>query len=379
LAERTSEPACTVETITTAAGLEALAADWDALVLAMARPSPFLLHGWLVEWWRHFGEGRTLAVAVAKREGRLVGAAPVYVARSRGVRVARFLGAHESSLGDLLLAAGEERKTGRLLVDELLEQPFDYADFYGLPADSALAASAEPRFVERVDAPVLQLPDGWEAAYAAKTSSKQRNLHRRRLRQLEEVGPVEFLISRTPEELESALAEAFQLHELRWRGRPDGSTFGTRTGQEFHRAAALRLADADLVRIVLMRVGGRPAAFHYIFALDGVMISHRLGFDPALARYSPGLVTTLETLRAASEEGLRRVEFLGGAERYKVELADGLEPLSEAIGLARTAVGSVAARRQLGVIALRKALKRSERLQRLYLNGVGGKLRRHRQ
>ncbi len=128
-----------------------------------------------------------------------------------------------------------------------------------------------------------------------------------------------------------------------------------------------------------MRVGGRPAAFHYIFALDGVMISHRLGFDPALARYSPGLVTTLETLRAASEEGLRRVEFLGGAERYKVELADGLEPLSEAIGLARTAVGSVAARRQLGVIALRKALKRSERLQRLYLNGVGEKLRRHRQ
>ena len=139
-------------------------AGWDDLVRGAPRPSPFLLHGWLVEWWRHFGEGRTLAVAVAKREGRLVGAAPVYVARSRGVRVARFLGAHESSLGDLLLAAGEERKTGRLLVDELLEQPFDYADLYGLPADSALAASAEPRFVERVDAPVLQLPDGWEAA-----------------------------------------------------------------------------------------------------------------------------------------------------------------------------------------------------------------------
>jgi len=381
LATDTSQPdsACTVETITTAAGLESLAAEWDDLVRAMARPSPFLLHGWLVEWWRHFGPGRTLAVAVAKRQGRLVGAAPVYVARARGVRVARFLGAHESSLGDLLLAPGEDRGTGLLLVNELLEQPFDYADFYGLPAASILAGSAQPRFVERVDAPVLEMPDGWEAAYAAKTSSKQRNLHRRRLRQLGEVGPVEFVISRTREEIEPALEEAFQLHELRWRGRPDGSTFGTQTGREFHRAAARRLADADLVRIVLMRVEGRPAAFHYIFALDGVMLSHRLGFDPALARYSPGLVTTLETLRAASELGLTRVEFLGGAERYKVELADGLEPLSEAIGLARTAVGSLAARRQLAVIALRKTLKRSERLQRLYLNGPAGKLRRHRQ
>ncbi len=71
-----------------------------------------------------------------------------------------------------------------------------------------------------------------------------------------------------------------------------------------------------------MRVGGRPAAFHYFFALDGTMFSHRLGFDPALARYSPGLVATLETLAAASSEGLARVEFLGGSERYKTELAD---------------------------------------------------------
>ena len=114
MAEDTSQPdsACTVETITTAADLEPLAADWDDLVRAMARPSPFLLHGWLVEWWRHFGPGRTLAVAVAKRQGRLVGAAPVYVARARGVRVARFLGAHESSLSDLLLAPGEDRGPG---------------------------------------------------------------------------------------------------------------------------------------------------------------------------------------------------------------------------------------------------------------------------
>ncbi len=65
-----------------------------------------------------------------------------------------------------------------------------------------------------------------------------------------------------------------------------------------------------------MRVGGRPAEFHYFFELDGTMVVHRLAFDPALARYSPGLVATLETLRVASEDGMTRVEFLGGNERY---------------------------------------------------------------
>ena len=118
-----------------------------------------------------------------------------------------------------------------------------------------------------------------------------------------------------------------------------------------------------------------PYAFKHsldpdLFALDGVMIVHRLAFDPALSRCSPGLVATLETLRVASDDGLTRVEYLGGGERYKVELSDRLEPLSQAIGLARNPLGALAARQRLGLIQLRKTLKRSDRLQRLYLSGM---------
>jgi len=242
-----------------------------------------------------------------------------------------------------------------------------------MPNHAALtrAAASKLPLVERVEAPVLLMPDGWEAAYSAKTSSKKRNLHRRRLRQLSEVGDVEFVVGRTRSELEPLLEEALDLHELRWRGRPDGSTFGTETGRVFHRAALRRLADDGVLEIVMMRVGGRPAAFHYFFALEGTMFVHRLAFDPALARYSPGLVATLETLRTASEDGLTRVEFLGGDERYKLELADHLEPLYQGVGLGGSPLGSMAAAQRLGLIRLRKTLKRSERLQRLYLNGFG--------
>ncbi|HEV2902316.1 MAG TPA: hypothetical protein VGW30_03555, partial [Gaiellaceae bacterium] len=45
-----------VETVSSEAGLAQLAGEsWDDLVRAMPRPSPFLLHSWLVEWWRHYG------------------------------------------------------------------------------------------------------------------------------------------------------------------------------------------------------------------------------------------------------------------------------------------------------------------------------------
>jgi len=361
-----------VATVESPEGLEALAPEWDTLVRAMARPSPFLLHGWLAEWWRNYGNsGERLTVVTVRRQGHLVGAAPLFIRRERSIRTARFLGAHESALADLLIAEDEPALTAQRLREGIRSQSFDYADLFGLPQASQLGQFDALQMIERVEAPVLRMPNGWEDAYRAKTGSKKRNLHRRRLRQLGELGTVEFAVGRTRDELEPLLEEAFELHNLRWQGRPDGSTFGTEAGRDFHRAALRRLADDDVLRIVLMRVGGRPAAFHYFFELAGTMVVHRLAFDPALARYSPGLVATLETLRVASEDGMTRVEFLGGNERYKLELADEEQPLFQAIGLAQNPWGALAARQRLASLWLRRKLKRSERLHRLYLGGLG--------
>lgn len=368
-----ASPASALEfdVVRSGADFEALAPSWDGLVRSMPRPSPFLLHGWLAEWWAHYGQGARLAVAVARRGELLVGAAPFMIRRRGTARVARFLGAHESALGDILLSPGEPAETARLLVELLEQEPFDYADVFGMPEESLLSHACGNGLpvAQRVEAPVLDLPDGWESAYTAKTSSKKRNLHRRRRRQLGEVGELAFSWGRTRDELEPLLEDAFRIHDLRWHGRPDGSTFGTSAGKMFHRAALRRLSGDGTLRLLLLRVGGRPVAFDYVFVLDGVLHLHRLGFDPALARYSPGLVATLETLRLGAEEGVTRVEFLGGDERYKVELADRLEPLYQGIGLARNVHGAVTARQRLALINARKRLKRSPFLKRIYLRG----------
>jgi CelD/BcsL family acetyltransferase involved in cellulose biosynthesis len=364
-----------VRTITTAAELEALAGRWDELVLAMPRPSPFLLHGWITEWWRHLGDGARLAVSVAERDRALVGAAPLAIRRRRGLRLARFLGDHESALGDHLLAPAEPIETADALLEAVRRQPFDLLDVFGLPGGSRLATAAggsDLSVIERVDAPLLDMPAGWEAAYAAKTSSKKRNLHRRRLRQLSELGEVSWTVATEEDELAAGLEECFRLHGLRWAGRPDGSTFGTPDGQRFHRAALRAIAPARVPRMVILRLDGRAVAFHYYFALGRTMYVHRLAFDPDpdLARFSPGLVCTLKTLETASEQGLTRVEYLGGDERYKLELSDRLEPLYEGIGLGRNPVARLAVRQRLATIAARRKLKRSPAMQRLYVGGL---------
>jgi CelD/BcsL family acetyltransferase involved in cellulose biosynthesis len=362
-------PPQVAETVSSAAAFERLEEEWDDLVREMKRPSPFLLHAWLSEWWRHFGDGWTLAVHVVRQDGRLLGALPLMVGVKSGVRVVRFLGGRQSALADLLLAPDAEDSVARLLTAQLAASDHHLVDLYGIPAGSRIVAALGPsrlHVVTRIEAPVLDLTPGWAVVYEARTSAKTRSLHRRRRRQLAALGRLEVSVARTAAQLEPALEDAFRLHALRWAGRPDGSGFVTPTGMQFHRAVIHRMAELDVARIVTLTLDGRAIAFHYFLAFAGCMYVHRLAFDPALSRYSPGLVNTLDTIEIASDEGLSRVEFLGGAERYKLELADRFEPLCQALGLASGVRGHALLEAELGLIRLRLRLKRSPRLRRFY-------------
>jgi CelD/BcsL family acetyltransferase involved in cellulose biosynthesis len=359
----------TLSTLRTPKELAELAGPWDELVRAMPRPSPFLLHDWIAAWRRHCGEDEALEVTVAQRDGRLVGGLALTVRSVGPVKVASFLGAHNSALADLLLAEGEDEETARRIVEHADQGSQHALDVFGLPASSRLeAALGADRItvVQRVESPVMDAPEGWEAAYHGKTTSKQRNQHKRRRKQLAALGEYSVQTARTRSELEAVMDDVFRLHVARWAGRPDGTELGTPGGQAFVREATLDLAALDIPRIVFLRIGGEPVAFFYYMALEGTMYLYRLAFDPEYSKYSPGLVNALDALEVACGEGLTRIEFLGGGERYKMQLADRVEPLFQGLATSRgmRGRGYVTARR--AGIETRKRLKRSERLHRIY-------------
>jgi CelD/BcsL family acetyltransferase involved in cellulose biosynthesis len=356
----------TLTTITDGEAFAALAGEWDELVLAMPRPSPFLLHGWLHAWWQEYGGGKRLAVHVAHEDGRLTGALPLFVQRRFGLRVAHVIGKDAAALSDALVARHADPATVDLLMERAAGDA-DLADVFGLAADSALARRL--RLIQRAEAPVLDIAEGWDAVYRRRTSGKRRSLHRRRRRQLQELGEVTFAVARRPDELAAALEEAFRLHEARWRDRPEASGFATAAGRRFHRSALRALASADVARIALLGVGGRAVACNYFFVLGDRMYFHELAFDPEFARWSPGQVTTLDTLAAAAAEGVTRVEFLGGAERYKLELADRLEPLYQGLGLTSGPRGRAAVAVRTAAWRGRQRLKRTP-VRRLYYEGL---------
>jgi CelD/BcsL family acetyltransferase involved in cellulose biosynthesis len=363
------EPGLRIETVSSESEFARLAGSWDELVHAMPRPSPFLLHGWLLEWWRHYGRDAELAVHVAHRGPRLVAALPLCVQRRLGVRVSEFLGGTGAVLADLLSAPGEDASTARALVEHVASCQHDFANLFGLPGSSRLAAALPPnelRLVERLEAPVLDLSAGWDAVYAAKTSSKFRGDRRRRMRQLEALGTVEVVVAHTPAELEPVLEDAFRVHELRWQGRRDASGFTTPTGRRFHRAALLRVAEADVTRLLVLKLDGRPIAFTLSLHLGERAYGVTMAFDPAFARFGPGSEALLLRLEAAAAERITRFELLGAAAAHKEKFTDRFEPIYQGIGLARTLRGRAAVQALLGGIRVRRRIKRSETARKLY-------------
>jgi CelD/BcsL family acetyltransferase involved in cellulose biosynthesis len=356
------------ETISSEAGLASLSGSWDELVRAMPRPSPFLLHGWISEWWRHYGDGATLAVHVAHRDDRLVGALPLCRRRRFGLSVTEFLGGTKASLADLLLAPEENGHTALRLALRAAASSGDFVDLFGMPERSRLASALPPgslAMIERLEAPVLDLGAGWDAVYE-RLSSKARSDRRRRSRQLAAQGTLEVSVARRGDELARALEEAFRLYELRWRGRRDPGGFAGRVGRSFHRAALLRLAEQDIPRLVTLNLGGRAIAFSLYLQFERTIYGVAMGFDPAFARFAPGTETLYRSLETAAGEGVRRVEFLGAAAEHKLRFTDRLAPIHEGIGLASTRRGRAAVGVFTRGIRVRRRLKRSHAAQRLY-------------
>ena len=356
--------------IGTPAEIEELAADWDALVTSSRRPSPYLLASWVACWLREFGDEFEPRITVATRGARLVGIAPFVVHRS--TRVAHFVGAHESSLADLQLAPDEGRATAEGLLGPLQRAGASSLNAYGVPGDSVLMRTAgrQLRSIPRAGAPVLEMPDGWEAAYGRRTSKDRRSKDRRVERRLARLGSVEIVVSHDADGVEQAIGAALELHRRRWQGRPDGSSFGVAQRAGFIRSAVTQLAAEGRYGICLVRLDGRAISFASWFRIGETIYGHRTAFDPEFATFAPGQIAQRHGFSASSARGAKRLEFLGDADEYKRRFADRLDPMHQCVGLARGLSGHVQVARVVAAIEARRRLKKYDRIHRLYRSGA---------
>src|SRR5947207_2906182 len=121
-----------VEELVTHAGLESHAFEWDALWNRAASAPPFVSPAWTIPWWHHFGNDELLTLAI-RREGRMVGLAPLFIHAdpASGLRRILFVGNGVSDYLDILAERGSETFVVETMLNYVRDQSsrWDVCDF----------------------------------------------------------------------------------------------------------------------------------------------------------------------------------------------------------------------------------------------------------
>jgi CelD/BcsL family acetyltransferase involved in cellulose biosynthesis len=320
-----------------------LADEWDDLVDRSPDPAPWARPGWVGAWWRAFGRGKLVVLSV-RRGDRLAALVPL-AGRWGGLTTPTnyhtpgfdLVGEDEAAVHALAGAVFDERPSwvrARFVVGG------------GLTADALRTAGAAhgyrraERTLER--SPCIDTADGW-AAYQAGLDAKLRRELRRRRRRLDDQGVVEVTVDDGGQALDERLTEGFAVEALGWKGDAGTAVASSPATEGFYRDVARWAARRGMLRLAFLRLDGRPLAFDFALEDHDRHYLLKCGYDPAYRRCAPGLLLRFAMVERAFRSGLRRYEFLGTDEPWKLAWARTIDDRDE-LSFFRNSPGGLAAR-----------------------------------
>lgn len=290
-------------------------AVWNKLLDEMPHRQVFFTPLWGKTWWRHLGSGELHLLTVHHSE-QIIGFAPL---KLRG-RTATLLGDKEvCDYLDVMIAPGEEQWMLEALRSYGREKHIRL-DLYPMHPESPIVGlisagmKADPKLCrEHLDfSYVLEAPSTWEE-YQLLLPRKQRHELRRKINRLEESGKVSFY---SVEPSRNNMDDFFRL----FRKRSDKAAFLTSDREYFFRDIAIELGNKEWLRLYFLELEKERVATTLCFHYGETLSLYNSGFDPAFASLSVGLVAKAWTIMEAIKMGVKKFDFLRGAEEYKEHL-----------------------------------------------------------
>jgi hypothetical protein len=216
--------------------------------------------------------------------------------------------------GDLLLdPAIDPRLTIKSLVEAMRRLPWQLAWFDEVPLDApywrcfaeelrGLGIRTSVR--ERYQVGLIPLTEAWECYWASIPKKFRQNVSQacKRLAKLGDVS-LDMECGERADVLEAKLREGIDIEDASWKGE-HGSSIVRRGMVDYFHLLATHLAAFRCLRLIFLRVAGKPVAFCFGAVSKGVFYYYKIGYDPAFAKYSPGqllLYYLLQQLRTSGQ------------------------------------------------------------------------------
>ncbi|HUY90590.1 MAG TPA: GNAT family N-acetyltransferase [Pirellulales bacterium] len=319
----------TANRLSTAAGIEDIAAAWNEL----AGDVPFRRYEWLEAWWRHYERAgwELFVLAVRDAEGALVALAPWYRHRTLiSGRTIAFLGSGEVCSDYLTVLAAPElaELVAVRLADWLTcegRDEWDTIELDGIerqdPVVGGLIQALEARGClahrrQRIGAWRLELPGDWKS-YTSRLSKSRRGGVRTVEKRYFETGRARVRSAECAAEVERGLAILHDLHQRRRKSLGDSGCFASPRFAGFLAEVARRFHALGRLRLQWIELDGRPVAAEFDLSSSAAVYHYQSGIDPDAMPDKPGWLMQISALKKAIEEGFQAFDFLRGDEPYK--------------------------------------------------------------
>ncbi|AZO03350.1 MULTISPECIES: GNAT family N-acetyltransferase [unclassified Mesorhizobium] len=170
------------------------------------------------------------------------------------------------------------------------------------PVASLLTSFADSRGLTlvttgKLERPVLESDADGEDYLKASLRAHHYREFRRLKRRLADLGKLEHVVARGPDEIRHAIESFLTLEAAGWKGRERTAMAIDRYRAAFAREAVHRLAEQDMCRIHVLTLDGRAIACLVVFVEAGVAYTWKTAYDETLSAYSPGTLLMIEVTK----------------------------------------------------------------------------------
>lgn len=320
--------------VRTRAGFDELEADWNSLFDRAAHSHQlFQSFNWLWHWCNHFLDeksGMSLSILVGRADGKVVMIWPLVRETTAGITELTWMGDPMSQYGDVLIeqmeSAGDVLRAAWRHIQAM--SGADVVRLRKVRKDARVTFLLEERegeITERLVAPFLNLASAPNfAEYEKRYSSGSRRNRKRLFRRLDEQGAV------TLDELDGGesvrhLMPLIMNLKRRWlasRGLVSKAFADDRITNFFADAAEGAVRPCGC-RLAMLSTAGRPAAFEIAVRCKERIALHVIVYDLDFEKSGAGILLLEQSIRNASNSGVKCYDLLAPGDTYKLDWADG--------------------------------------------------------
>lgn len=303
---------------------------WNGLLDASDLCIPQMTFEWFSCWWRSYGRGSRMLIAVVKEDGVPIAIAPLMRTRMKwhGLPVQAVT----------LMANGHSLRSGLILTrhaEEIVEYLLSYLQKLTphcdlLLLDQFVKGSATDRGVRSAIrkhgmlaaempgdlSPYIPVAGSWDQYFKGRSRSFRKKM-RVMITEIEKQPGYE-VVRADGTNLPVLFDEMLAISQRTWKYREQTAIVNSDNDTGFYRLLAQAALAKGWLSFWILRIGGKPAAFVFNLEWKGKIFALKMGFNEDFAALSPGKYLDYYTIRHSFENGAFEFDLMGKNEPFKM-------------------------------------------------------------